>query len=170
MSAALLVISILLSFGFISYAVIRKGGLPDSISAIVFDMKHPWLWSVWLWAVAFTLAPSLLNALPDGCEVFGFFATAFLLFTGIVPLFDVEHRKWHYPLAFLAGVCYQACVWFICPWFLLLWIVMLVYVIAGISAMNDKIEDGPFDGKGVIIAELIAIFSVYGSVLVKMFF
>lgn len=167
MVTALLFISILLTSNFISYAVGRKGGLPDSISAIVFDMKHPWLWSVWLWAVTITLAPSLLEAMPENWQALAFLTLAFLMFTGVLPLIDKEHRRWHYVCGFLAGLFSQACVWKICPWFLLLWIVMLVYIVAGIAASNDKKEDSPFDGKGVIIAELIAMVAVFGSVIVK---
>ena len=46
---------------------------------------------------------------------------------------------------------------------------MVLYVIVGIVSMNDKVEDGQFDGKGVIIAELIAMVAVFGSVIVKNF-
>ena len=169
MMTILLISSILLSFGFIIYAVIRKGVLPDSISAIVFDLKHPWAWSIWLWAVTITLAPSLLEAMPENWQALAFLTLAFLLFTGVLPLIDKEHIRWHYILGFLAGLFSQACVWKICPWFLLLWIIMVLYVIVGIVSMNDKVEDGQFDGKGVIIAELIAMVAVFGSVIVKNF-
>ena len=108
--------------------------------------------------------------MPENWQALAFLTLAFLLFTGVLPLIDKAHIRWHYLCGFLAGLFSQACVWKICPGFLLLWIVMLAYIEAGISAMNDKIEESPFDGKGVIIAELIAIFSVYGSILVEMFF
>lgn len=167
MVTVLFILSILLFTNFISYAVGKKGGLPDSISAMVFDFRHPWGWSVWLWAVTISLAPALLEAMPKDYQVLAFFTLAFLVFTGVVPLIDKEHRRWHYVFGFLAGICSQACVWKIYPWLLLLWIVMLIYVIAGIAHINDKTEEGPYDGNGVIIAELIATAAVFGSIIIR---
>ena len=169
MIGLMFVISALLCSNFISHAVGRNKGLPDSISAIVFGLRHPWAWSVWLWSVTVTLAPSLFEAMPDEYRVFAFLTVALLAFIGAFPLFDKEHVRWHYILGLLSGVFSQACVWYICPWFLLLWIVMCVYIVAGIAASNDKKEDSPYDGKGVIIAELIAIVAVYSSITIKLY-
>ena len=163
----MLIVSILLVVSFVGIAIWRKRELPESISAMVFDMKQPWLWSVWLWAVTITLAPSLIDSIPEPWKVFGFFCLACLMFVGVVPLFDTEHRKWHYVLGFIAGVLSQACVWYICPWWLLLWLPMIGLCVAALLGYNDS-KDIPsvINGKGVFIAECICYVSLVLAILI----
>lgn len=156
MVTALLFISILLTSNFISYAVGRKGGLPDSISAIVFDLKHPWAWSIWLWAVTFTLAPALLDAMPNDYQVFAFGFLACMLFTGICPLFDTGKRRWHYPLAFIGGVFSQVCVWYICPWWLFLWLALIAFVGIALKWVCSKV---------VILMEMTCYLGIIGAIM-----
>lgn len=126
MITILLATSILLTFCFITYSVIRNGELPDSISAIVFDFKHTWVWSIWLWAVGITLAPALMEAMPENRQVFAFLTLAALMFTGAIPLIDTANNKWHNILGFMAGVLSQCCVWCISPWWLLTWCIFFI--------------------------------------------
>lgn len=160
-----LIISILLVVSFVGITIFRTKEIPESISAIVFTMKHPWLWSVWLWASTLTLAPSLLNALPEKWQFFGFLALASLLFTGVFPLIDKEHKRWHYILSITAGVLLQLCVLFICQWWLILWIITAMYVILGTLGANDDWYD-EYNGKGVFISEMVCYLTTICSILI----
>jgi hypothetical protein len=154
-------VSVLLAVSFMGIAVWRERKLPESISAMVYDLPEGgwrWLWSVWLWCVAVTLAPSLIESIPEPWKAVGFLCLAALMFTGAFPLFDREHKDWHNVLGVLAGILSQACVWFICPWWLLLW--LLLPLVAWLGR-----KEAWLDGKGVFLAECVSMLAMYGSLL-----
>lgn len=105
-------------------------GIPDSISAMVYNLsrKWRWLWTVWMYAVALTLAPCLIDLLPDDVQFIGFLTIAFLGFVGAMPLCETDMRMWHYMLAVAAGIFSQVCVAVINPYMLLSWALVLPFL------------------------------------------
>lgn len=138
--------------------------LPDSISAMVYLLPRRggwrWLWSLWLVAVdVLTFAPVIKIVDPRGLGILGFLPMAMLGFVAVWPLFDIEHRKWHYILAIAAGILSQEDVWFISPWWLLTWLLMPA---AWIWTTLGKYR-AAFDSKGVLLSEVICYVAVIGS-------
>lgn len=163
-------LSILLVVLYVGIAIWRKRELPVSVSAMVYDLKGGWrwLWSVWLWAVTICLAPALLSAMESSpLTVLGFATLVSLMFTGMFPLFDESHIRWHNALGILGGILSQVCVYIICPWFLLLWLVMIILIAGAFCAFSDNEGGYRFiDGKGVFIAEAICWLTLTGALFI----
>ena len=107
--------------------LVRSGCDPESLSALVYEVPSgmQWVWVLWMEAVAFSMAPCLLDVLPEGCEVFGWLMVVCLMLCGGMPLVRNEENRWHYLFAIMAGVLSQLCVVLLCPWWLLLWVLYL---------------------------------------------
>jgi hypothetical protein len=156
----MLIISVLLVASVMGVATWRMKCLPDSISATVFVFKYKWLWTVWLVFVdVLTFAPVIEILDRRGLGILGFLPMAMLGFVAVWPLFDIEHRKWHYILAIAAGILSQKDVWFISPWCLLTWLLMPA---AWIWTTLGKYR-AAFDSKGVLLSEVICYVAVIGS-------
>lgn len=117
--------SIILTVLFTGAVIMRERKVPESISAMVFALPEggwQWLWTVWLWAVdILTFAPVIGLLEERGVAYLGFATMACLAFVGVWPLFDTEHRKWHYLLAVIGGILSQVCILFICHQLLWVW-------------------------------------------------
>lgn len=130
--------------------------LPDSISAMVYQLPRRggwrWLWMVWLVLVdVLTFAPVIEILDRRGLGILGFLPMVMLMFVAAWPLFDTEHRFWHYALAIAAAVVSQVDVWLISPYQLLLWLLMpSVVFMKGLRHTETY-----FGGKGVLIAEVV---------------
>jgi len=138
--------------------------LPDSISAMVYLLPERggwrWLWTIWLVLVdVLTFAPVIEILDRRGLGILGFLPMAMLGFVAVWPLFDIEHRKWHYILAIAAGILSQKDAWFISPWWLLTWLLMPA---AWIWTTKDAGRTA-IDGKGVLISEVICYAAITGS-------
>jgi hypothetical protein len=161
----LLVINILLVAVYVGATIWRMKGLPESISAMVYELprKWQWVWSAWLVAVAFTLMPVLLEKLPDGVEFLGFLTTIGLVGAAVTPLIQLETRKWHYIFAIGAGVLGQMCVAVLSPWWLLLWFGM-IGVLCVMLEWPESRAAKVLRGKGVFIAECICYVTLVCSI------
>lgn len=150
-------------------ASVRERRVPVSISAMVYLLPKggwQWLWTIWLWAVVFTLAPPLIEAMPDGWQFIAALMLATLAFTAAMPLFEQENKKRHYLFAIASGILSQLCVLILNPWWLLPWLPVLAIVVSAFSAHDD--EDSIHkvcNGKGVFIAEVTCVLSLYAALL-----
>lgn len=140
--------------------------LPESISAMVYLLPERggwrWLWSLWLVLVdVLTFAPVIEILDRRGFGILGFLPMVMLVFVAAWPLFDTEHRFWHYALAIAAAVVSQIDVWLICPWWLLTWLLILA---AWIWTTKDA-GRAAFDGKGVLFFETVCYAAIIGAVL-----
>lgn len=164
----MLIISILLAVALPAVAIWKTKEVPHSISSLVdlFDGDKRWLWSVWLCLVTFTLAPSLIESIPESWKVVGFAMLLCLTITAAMPLFDKEHEKWHDGFGIAAGVLSQICVLLVCPWWLLLWVVMAVLVFSGLAGFNEWKKF--CDGKGLFFTEAACALALYGALFSAM--
>lgn len=162
----LLVINILLVVSYVGITIWRMKSLPESISAMVYELpkKRQWVWSAWLVSVAFTLMPVLLEKLPDGVESLGFLTTIGLVGAAVTPLIQLETRKWHYIFAIGAGILGQVCVAVLSPWWLLLWFSMIGVLCVMLEWSESRVTKTLHEN-GVFIAECICYISIVGSLI-----
>lgn len=141
----------------------KIGGVPDSISAMVYELpkKWQWTWTVWLCLVAMLLMPDL----AERCGWIGWLTVVCLCGAAVTPIIQQETRRWHNVMGVMAGWLSQLCVWFVCPWWLLVWTVMLALMMGTLGAYNDTDEPAVADGKGLLVAEVICAVSVFGALL-----
>ena len=143
-----------------------RESLPDSISAMVYLLPATggwrWLWSLWMILVdVFTFTPAIEILDRSGLGFAAFLPMVMTAFVAVWPLFDTDHRKWHYIFAVLAGIISQVpCVCLVCPWWLLLWISLPLIAYFG------RREEW-LDGKGVLISEAICYTAVIASCLTE---
>jgi hypothetical protein len=156
MMNVLLIVNILLVVSYVGITIGRMKALPESISAMVYELPkgRQWVWSVWLCLVSFTLMPVLLEKLPDNAEFLGFLTVLGLAGAAVTPLIHADTRKWHYVVAVGAGILSQVCTAILSPWWLVLWLIMLglQYILENYS---DSKAAKALYGKQVFIAECI---------------
>ena len=159
---SLLIISIIMAILYVGVAIWKLHALPDSISAMVYvlDKRWQWLWSVWLWLVAITLPPSLIDAMGENWQFIGFLTIACLMFVGAMPLIPGTHNKTHNVLGVIAGILSQVCVAIIYPWWLMAWFVWIMAALYTAYNVNDI-----FEGKAIFMAEFVCWLSLTGSLL-----
>ena len=82
---------------------------PESISALVYSMKHPYLWTLMVWAIA--IIGYILMASKPFIPL-SFISCACIAFVGCMPLIKGEHNTLHWILGILGCVFSQ--IWCIC--------------------------------------------------------
>lgn len=152
----MIILSILLVVLFVGIIIWRTKELPESVSAMVYDLPQggwQWLWTMWLILVdVFAFGPVIEILDVQGFGWLAFLPMAMIGFVAVWPLFDEEHRAWHYALSIAAAMITQVCVWKISPWCLLLWLLLLVLCVYAFFA---KTYPSWLKGKSVLIAECI---------------
>lgn len=147
--------------------------IPDSISALVYDLprRRQWLWIVWMWAVSLLTCIPLIETMPDDWRILAFATLACLMLCGAMPISDsnVNHRA-HNAFGTLGGILSQACVAITSPWWLLAWLLFVaVYGYDLLISKNGRIYPSRwYDGKGVFLAEMICAVTVSGSLLTRL--
>ena len=161
----LTLISLFLAVG--GMVLMTRGGVPDSISGLVYNLpsRRRWLWSGWLVAVALTLMVPLMSALGDFAWL-GWLTAVCLIGAAVTPVIHKDTRRLHNICGVAAGVLSQICVMVLCPWWLLCWFIYVPLIAGSMAAFNDS-EEMPVvcNGKGVLVSECICAVSLYGSLL-----
>lgn len=150
-----------------------NAALPDSISAMVYELSRgwQWLWIVWMWVVSLLMCIPLIEVLPDDARALGFATLGCLCFCGAMPISDNHvNRRAHNAFGILGGILSQVCVAIISPWWLAAWsLFAAVYGYDLLPSQNGRIYPSRwYDGKGVFLAEMICAATVYGSLLSSM--
>lgn len=138
----LLLISVLIAVLYVGTTIYIHKELPASISHMVFNLprKYQFLWTLFIWAIAFGTCPALLDAMDGSMFQFvGFLFIASLAFIGTLPLIHNDPNTAHSVLAVAAGVLSQLCVLIISPYWLLLWFALLYFVFA-LSLNGSKVR------------------------------
>ena len=156
--------SVLLVISFLGVAIGRMGELPESISAMVYDIpkRYQWTWSAWLVAVSALLFVPLTGA----CGGLGWLTEVCLLGTALMPLVKPDTRKWHYVLAHAAGVLSQVCVAVTCIDCLSVWMAF-VFVMLSVYVQPDGKLAKAVEHKGAFVAEVIATVGVDLSLIIR---
>lgn len=161
MEVLLALLSFMVAGVFIGHFCIVKKGAPESISSLVYEMKHKWLWSVWIVAVGMLLFPRLMTKMPEMWQFVGFLMILALIGTALTPLFVSEKRTAHYIIGSILGLLVLACVYIISPWWLL--VLIPVVPLTGMSMSDDCPKW--LDGKILFFAELACLIALYGSLI-----
>ena len=158
-------------------AMVLAGGVPASVSALVYNLRPRWrwLWSAWLAAVAVTLlvgmtvtCDSRTGAAGAALGV-GWLMTVCLVGVATMPLTTVWKQQWHNILGISAGLLSQAVVLLVNAWWLLVWWLMIPLMAGSMAALSEREEQCKVaDGKGVLLAELLCAMSLYGCLLTKL--
>lgn len=155
----LLLISIALALLYTGVTICLNRKLPNSISHMVFSLKRPYqfVWTLFIWSMAFGICPSLLEVM-DGSpfQFLGFLTIASLAFVGAMPLIKHDPNTAHNILAIAAGIGSQLCVLIISPWWLLLWLLFLPILLFPMRCL---------EGKGIFVLELFCYITLITSVL-----
>lgn len=166
----MLLISILLVVIYVGGYIWKHKELPNSISAMVYDLKgsQRYLWQSWLAIVTIFIAPTLFEATKD--NPFQFIAFLFLfclLMVSGLPLVRKEKNKAHGIIAICSGLLSQVSVTMVCAWWLLVWLPLILIMCC--FYFNAFGSDNRFfkavEGKGIFLAELACTISLYGSLL-----
>lgn len=167
MITTLLILSLMLVASFVVVACKRRGCLPESISAMVYDLpsKLRWLWTVWLVHVsALTLIPAIDVLDHKGMAIVAYFALVFLLLTAVNPLTGKDNEEVHMTLAKIAGLLTQVVVAFIDANWLACWLVF-VFLYGSLYVQPQGWLAKAVNGKGVFIAEAVCYVSLMGSMI-----
>ena len=166
----MLCISILLIVLYIGGYIWKNKELPNSISAMVYDLKgsQRYLWQSWLAIVTIFIAPTLFEATKD--NPFQFIAFLFLfclLMVSGLPLVEKEKNKAHGIIAICSGILSQVSVTMVCAWWLLVWL-PLILLVCGIYFKAFDLDNKLFpliEGKGIFLAEYACTLSLIGSLV-----
>ena len=128
--------------------------IPESISALVYDMKYPWMWILLIWGLSFLG----LVIMPDiGHPTLAFFSCASLAFVGAMPLVENEKNTSHNILGVIAAITSQVwcCLCGDIEKVLLSWLLyLLVLTIPNVRTY------------WCLIAELLCLYNVFYMVLI----
>lgn len=166
----LVIISMLLAVTGVGVAIYKNKELPESMSALVYSLKkrHRWLWSVWVWSMAFTAGIPMIDALGGTwwLGLTGFVTTGCLGVVGAMPLIAGKANLPHYLLAILGGILSQICVILINPLALHVWLLFLVLIDLSLTdkEWSRKLRK-PIEGKGTLIVEAFCALAVYAALL-----
>lgn len=101
--------------------------IPESISALVFHIKHKWLWTIGVELCVFILMP-LMTGYDDTYAGVAFLSCASIGFVGVMPLFIRETNKAHNILAAAGAVLSQLWCCLVGDWVVMLhwWVLYLL--------------------------------------------
>lgn len=153
----LTIVSLCIAVGGI--VLMSRGGVPESVSGLVYNLSERmrWAWSGWLIAVALTLMVPLMSALGDVAWL-GWLTVVCLIGAAVTPVFNRDTRTMHHVCGIAAGVLSQVCVACICPWWLLVWPVWLLvftWKTCGVDSWKHA----------VLWMEMTAAAAVYGALI-----
>ena len=159
----MLTLSFLLVASFLGAAIWRAKSLPESISALVYDLpkKRQWVWSAWLVMVS----ALLFVPLTDACGGLGWATEVCLMGTALTPLVKPDARKWHYVLAYTVGILSQVCVAVTCIDCLSVWMAF-VFVMLSVYVQPDGKLAKAVEHKEAFVAEFVATVGVDLSLII----
>lgn len=162
----------LLAIAGVGVAIYKNKELPESISGLVYDLptKQQWLWTLWIWSMAFTAGIPMIDALGGTwwLGLTGFVTTGCLGVVGAMPLIAGKANFTHYLLAIFGGVLSQICVILINYRALLVWLLFFLLINVAVTERPwaEKIHKS-IEGKGTLVVEAFCALAVYMSLLIK---
>lgn len=154
---------------YVGAATWKNKAIPDSISAMVYELPRNWqfLWILWMWAIAFLIYIPVIDVLSEkGMEWVGFLTLTSFAFTGAMPLVKKSKNTSHYVMAIISGILSQICVCLICKWWICSFSLLFFIHIIMFSEPDKKICR-LLDGKAVFIIEMICSFNIVLSYILN---
>lgn len=98
------IIAALTAVVYLIYAIIKSKGIPDSISATAYAIKHKKTFTAAMMGVSALMLPELLDNSADNTKFLAFLSVIGLMMVGLTPDYRTkEQGKLHYIGAFLAA-------------------------------------------------------------------
>ena len=133
---ALVIISLLVIASYTVAVCIKQKGIPYSISATFYKLKHPYWFMAVMWSTAGLLMPAVLDISKPGTEFLAFLACAGMIFVGAAPNFKEEMEgKVHMSGAVICVVASQLWVGCTSFWWVLIpvWLAFIIYTVIGMG-------------------------------------
>lgn len=165
---ALVIISLLVIASYTAAVCIKQKGIPYSISATFYKLKHPYWFMAAMWSTAGLLMPAVLGISKPGTEFLAFLACAGMIFVGAAPNFKEEMEgKVHMSGAVICVVASQLWVGCTSFWWVLIpvWLAYIVYTIVhmmkhvSVSFISDFLKTKP-----MFWVEIVALTTTYITV------
>lgn len=164
------VASMLVMAAYAAAVCVRQKGVPASISATFYKLRHPYWFLATMWLTAGLLMPAILEVSRPGTEFLAFLACAGMMLVGAAPNFKEETEgKAHTAGAVLCIVGSQA--WVACnsAWCLLAWAAYAVFTAVMMTRhVSDSIVSDFLRTKPMFWVEVAALVSTCLSVTIKM--
>ena len=164
------VASMLVMAAYAAAVCVRQKGVPASISATFYKLRHPYWFLATMWLTAGLLMPAILEVSRPGTEFLAFLACAGMMLVGAAPNFKEEFEgKIHTAGAVLCIVGSQAWVAFDCGLCLFVWVAYLIYTVVMMTRhVSDSIVSDFLRTKPMFWVEVAALVSTCLSVTIKM--
>lgn len=159
-----LAIALLLVVFYLGITIWRKKELPESISALVYDLpkKRQWVWSAWFAIVCALLFIPIVERL----EWLGWLTEVCLLGCAVTPLIKPDTRKIHYALAYTAGALTQVDVAVMEPQWLGVWM-LFVFLMGSVYVQPWGNLAKIVEHKGAFVAEVCCGVGLLGCLIVN---
>ena len=147
---------------YLGITILRDKELPESISALVYDLPkgRQWIWSAWL----VTVGLLLFAPLTERCGWMGWLTEVCLLGSALTPLVNPDTRVWHKWLGIATGVLSQICVVTLCPDWLFAWAIF-AFIMGSVYVQPEGRLAKAAEHKGVFVAEVVCTVSLMGALL-----
>ncbi len=136
----LVIISLLVIASYTAAVCIKQKGIPYSISATFYKLKHSYWFMAAMWSTAGLLMPAVLDISKPGTEFLAFLACAGMIFVGAAPNFKEEMEgKVHMSGAVICVVASKLWVGCTSIWWVLIpvWIGFAGYILYGLFKHSD---------------------------------
>lgn len=164
---AMIITSILLVVLYVGATIWVKKEIPESISAMVYDLPEGgwrWLWTIWLLLVdVFTFAQVIEILDARGMGYMGFIPMVMIGFVAVWPLFDTQHKRWHNILGIVAGIWSQVDVGLICGLWLWAWLIIPAFLVYCYICERKHKDYSMFEGTLVFISECVCYPTIIGA-------
>ena len=110
--------------------MVQREGIPYSISATYYSLKHRLWFGATMWLTAGLLMPTIIESTSSNYQFTAFLACFGLMLIGAAPNFKESlDKKVHISGAVLCILFSQLWVAFTCMWSLLIWIGYLIFTV-----------------------------------------
>lgn len=161
-SLIFVIITVLLVAVYLLDYIATKHEMPDSLSAMVYDLPsgYKWVWGLWLVSVALCLFVPLV----ERNEWLGWLMEVSLLGAALTPLIKKDTLKWHYVAAIATGIISQVIVvvnninW-LSVWMLFVFLFLSSYI------QPDGWLGKAMKGKGMFLAQMTCFIGLAGALI-----
>lgn len=154
------------------FVIIRKSGLPTSISETYYRIEHRNWFTFVILIAAFCILPVAFEASTENTRFLIFLAVAGMAVVALAPNFakgEKSERIAHYTGASMLLVFSQFWVYYNMKCILLLWAAYLAYIIYGLVKSEEaSLYDSLVRLKAMFWAEVTLILTTYTAILIRL--
>lgn len=161
-------LSLLVCTLYVLWTIKQGGGVPSSISATFYRIRHKWVFQVAMFLSGGLLMPALLEATPEPIEFLAFLGCAGVILVGASPNFkDRFEGRIHKVGAGLLLVCSQLLVALMTPYLLLMWVGLIAHLVQRFKRAEEVVSLRGFfvQARTLFWAEIISILTTYTMLL-----